>query len=122
MRAARILIGVSILAGAAAAEETIVKHGSLPFATLSQEITYSTTQKDYLAHRDKVLEELKKGNYSAAQNTADAPWMRVETTATVGLEFKGVGTADGKKLIRQVSASEEAWVLFKEWEKEQKKG
>ncbi|WP_451982625.1 hypothetical protein [Azospirillum endophyticum] len=93
------------------AEETIVENVDLPGASLHQEVTYSTTRSDYNDKRDSILKRLKKGDSSAFVNDPN-PWKRVETTATIGIAFKGVGTSSGKKNIRQISASEEALYLF----------
>lgn len=93
------------------AEEIVVERVDLPGASLNQEVTYSTTRNDYDAKRDSILKRLKAGDASAFVNEPD-PWKRVETTATIGIAFKGMGTSSGRKNIRQISASEEALYLF----------
>lgn len=95
----------------AVAEETVVESVNLPGASLTQEVTYSTTRDDYNKTRDDIPARMKKDDNSAFVNKPD-PWKHVETTATVGIEFKGFGTSSGKKNIRQISASEEALYLF----------
>ena len=102
------------LTGTCLAEETLVGTVNLPGATLNQEITYSTTKREYEAARDKVLSRLKKGESAAFVNPKDGPWMRVETTATIGLSIRGVGASSGRKNLRQISATEEALYLYEQ--------
>ncbi|MBB3399715.1 hypothetical protein FHT71_006438 [Rhizobium sp. BK060] len=49
----------------ASGEETVVESVNLPGASLSQEVTYSTTRGDYNDVRDSVLDRMKKGDKSA---------------------------------------------------------
>lgn len=93
------------------AAETIVDNVDLPGASLNQEVTYSTTRNDYNKTRDAILKRMKAGDASAFVNEP-SPWKRVETTATIGVAFKSIGTSSGRKNIRQISASEEALYLF----------
>lgn len=93
------------------AEEIVVENVNLPGASLSQEVTYSTTRADYNEEMYNILTRMKQGDNSAFVNSPN-PWKRVETTATIGVEFKGVGVSSGKKNIRQISASEEALYRF----------
>lgn len=95
----------------ARAEEIVVENIDLPGASLNQEVTYSTTRNDYNIKRDAILTRLKAGDASAFVNEPN-PWKRVETTATIGVALKGVGTSSGRKNTRQISASEEALYLF----------
>ncbi|MGO6943429.1 hypothetical protein [Rhizobium johnstonii] len=93
------------------AEEIVVDSVDLPGASLTQEVTYSTTKADYNQTRDDILSRMKSGDKSAFVNNP-SPWKRVETTATIGVAYKGVGASTGKKHLRQISASEEALFLF----------
>lgn len=93
-------------------EETVVESIDLPGASMEQEVTYSTSKADYQSTRDAILERLKDGDPSAMVNPSDGPWMRVETTAKIGFEYHGVGLASGRKLLRQISAAEEALYLY----------
>lgn len=120
----RLQIGATILCLAffscwdfALAEETIVSTVDLPGASLEQEITYSTSRADYESARDKTLERMKNADNTAFVNPKDGPWMRVETTAEIGLSIKGVGTSEGRKYLRQISAAEEALFLYEKWKK-----
>jgi hypothetical protein len=104
---------VALIAGVAAiscalGEETLVSSVDLPGASLSQEITYSTSKADYDETRDRILARLQAGDRDALVNPRNGPWMRVETTATIGFEYKGVGSSQGRKNLRQISAAEEA--------------
>lgn len=98
-------------------EEIVVTRTWLPGAAVEQEIRFSTTKKDYETTRDDILKRMKAGDQSAFVNPADGPWMQVETTATIGMEVKGIGTAEGRKHLRQVTASEEALFLYEQWRK-----
>ncbi len=93
-------------------EEIVVRSVNLPGASMQQEVTYSTNMSDYESTRDNILSRLKKGDPSARVNPSDGPWMRVETTAVIGFEYKGIGSSSGRKRMRQVSAAEEALYLF----------
>jgi hypothetical protein len=90
------------------AEETIVSSVDLPGASMDQEVTYSPTKAEYERVRDETLARLRAGDNSAMVNPHNGPWMRVETTAKIGFEFKGIGVAQGRKHLRQISAAEEA--------------
>ncbi|MBY5453932.1 hypothetical protein HFO91_30605 [Rhizobium leguminosarum] len=96
----------------ARADEKVVTAVNLPGASLDQEVTYHPSKAEYEAARDEVLKRLKAGDNTAFVNPADGPWMIVETTATIGLEYKGVGASQGRKHLRQVSAAEDALYLF----------
>lgn len=93
-------------------EEIVIRSINLPGASMQQEVMYSTDMRDYESVRDEILSRLKKGDLSARINPSDGPWMRVETTAAIGLEYKGIGSSSGRKEIRQISAAEEALYLF----------
>lgn len=105
------LLVASLFNCRALADETFVGSVNLPGASLDQEITYHPSKAEYERVRDEVLARLKNKDPSARVNPADGPWMRVETTAKIGLEYKGVGSSTGRKNLRQISAAEEA--LFK---------
>ena len=94
------------------AEETVIRSIDLPGASLSQEVIYSSTMKDYEYERDKILEQLKSGKLNSMVNPRDGAWMRVETTATIGFSYQGAGSSKGRKNFRQISAAEEALYRF----------
>ena len=96
----------------ALADETRVESVNLPGASLSQEVTYHPSKNEYEHVRIDTLERLKAGDSTALVNPRNGPWKRVETTATIGFEYKGVGTSSGRKLLRQISAAEEALFEF----------
>src|SRR4051794_26304491 len=79
----------------AGADETFVSSVDLPGATMDQEITYSPSKQEYERVRQDVLSRLKSGDPSARVNPSNGPWMRVETTAKIGLSYKGVGASSG---------------------------
>lgn len=109
-----VAVGITILAVSARADETVVSSVFLPGASISQEVTYSPSKAEYEQFRDQVLARLRKGDPKAFSNPAAGPWMRAETTAMIGLEFKGAGAASGRKHLRQISAAEEALFRFQE--------
>ncbi|RWB26417.1 hypothetical protein [Mesorhizobium sp.] len=114
--AAISILGTSLAAFGANAEETVVKSVNLlGIASMDLEVVYNTSEADYLKTRDDILERLKGGDPTAAVNPADGPWMHVETIAKIGFEIKDVGLAQGKKHLRQVSAAEEALSLYEKW-------
>jgi hypothetical protein len=96
----------------ALADETRVEDVNLPGASLSQEVTYHPSKEEYEHVRVDTLERLKAGHSSALVNPRNGPWKRVETTAKIGFEYKGVGTSSGRKLLRQISAAEDALFEF----------
>jgi hypothetical protein len=81
---------------------------------MEQEVTYSPSKAEYENTRDQTLIRLRAGDNSAMVNPRNGPWMRVETTAKIGFELKGVGLAEGRKNLRQISAAEEALFRFQE--------
>lgn len=95
-----------------------MKSVNLPGASMEQEIWYSTTEADYESIRDSILQRMKDGDQSAFVNPTEGPWIRVETTAKIGLEYRGFGTAEGRKHLRQISAAEEALFLYERWKSE----
>ena len=82
---------------------------------MDQEVTYSTSQSDYESNRDALLKRMKSGDQTAFVNPSGGPWMRVETTAKIGIEVKGVGASQGRKHLRQITAAEEALYLYNRW-------
>jgi hypothetical protein len=96
----------------AQAEQTVVRSIALPGASMDQEVTYSTSQADYESTKNSILKRLQNGDKTAFVNPSDGPWMRVETTAKIGLEIKGIGVAQGRKNLRQITAAEEALFLY----------
>jgi hypothetical protein len=82
---------------------------------MDQEVTYSTSQADYESTRDAILKRMKNGDQTAFVNPSNGPWMRVETTAKIGIELKGIGVSQGRKNLRQITAAEEALFLYNEW-------
>jgi hypothetical protein len=111
-KVAAVILVIASIGAIANADEKIVRSGTLPGASIEQEITYHPSLKDYETARDERLALLKKGDKSAYQNPADGPWMQVETTAKIGIELKGVGVAQGRKNLRQITAAEEALYIF----------
>lgn len=95
----------------ALSSEILIEKVELPGATIEQEVTYSTSKNDYEAARDLRLSRMRRGDVGAFVNDPE-PWRRVETTATIGFEYKGFGSASGRMNIRQISAAEEALFLF----------
>lgn len=79
---------------------------------MEQEIIYSTTEKDYNNYRDEILARLRDGDQSAMVNPIDGPTKIVQTTAKIGFEIKGVGTSEGRKHLRRITAAEEALFLY----------
>ncbi|WP_298280507.1 hypothetical protein [uncultured Bradyrhizobium sp.] len=94
------------------AQQTYVESVNLPGASLEQEVTYYPSKGEYERARDGILVRLKAGDKTAFVNDKNGPWMRVETTAKLGFELKGVGVSQGRKNLRQVSAAEEALYQF----------
>jgi hypothetical protein len=90
----------------------------MPFASIEQEVTYSTSEEDYNRVRDETLKRMKEGDASAFVNPTDGPWLRGETTVKIGIEWNGIGTTTGKKNLRQVAAAEEALYLYEKWKAE----
>lgn len=101
-----------LMVNSAYAEETVVSKSSLPGVSMEQRITYSTTKADYEATRADVLRRLRKNDASAMLNPENGPWMRVETTAMIGIAIKGIGIEQGRVHLRQITAAEEALYLF----------
>jgi hypothetical protein len=96
----------------ALADETFTGGVNLPGASMSQDVTYHPSRSEYLSVRNKTFDLLKAKKSSANVNPADGPWMLVETTATIGLEYHGVGVSSGRKHVRKVSAAEEALYML----------
>jgi hypothetical protein len=97
---------------AASADETLVESINLPGASVDQNVTYHPSKTEYEQARDGVLTRLRQGDATARVNPADGPWMRVVTTAKIGFEYRGVGSASGRKHVRQISSAEEALYIF----------
>jgi hypothetical protein len=97
-----------MLAVPALADEVVIQSVDLPGASLAQEVTYHPSKAAYIKARDEQLKRLKDGVASAMVNPSDGPWMIVETTAKIGIEFKGMGVSQGRKHLRRVTAAEEA--------------
>ena len=102
----------TVIATLCHAQEIYIEKVLLPGAGLDQEVTYYPTKADYEAARADILERLNKGDQTAMVNPTEGPWRRVETTATIGFSYKGVGTSSGRKYLRQMTAAEEALYLF----------
>jgi hypothetical protein len=100
------------------ADETYVMSYELPGASMEQEITFHPSKDTYLHARDDILKRLKASDNTAMSNPKDGPWVLVETTAKIGLSYKGVGASSGRKNLRQISAADEALFLFDGTEKE----
>jgi|GEM_PF-3715696 len=98
--------------GSVFAQEIVIKSVHLPGASMEQEVTYYPSEQEYELFRDSVLKSLRAGDPEAFVNPIDAPWMRAETSAKIGIAYQGVGVAKGRKNIRQITASEEALLLF----------
>lgn len=98
----------------AVADETLVESVDIPFASMNQEITYHPSKSEYERVRDETLARLRRGDLSARNNPGAGPWMRVETTAKIGMEYKDIGTGSGRKHLRQISAAEDALYRFEE--------
>lgn len=108
-----IIISISgAVPPAAFADEILVESVNLPGASMDQDVTYHPSKSEYERARDDVLSRLKQGDATARVNPADGPWMRVETTAKIGIEYKGAGSTSGRKHVRQISAAEEALYTF----------
>jgi hypothetical protein len=99
------------------ADETLVRSLDLPGASMEQEVTYAPSKAEYERVRDDTLARLQAGDKTAMVNPSNGPWMRVETTAKIGFEIKGVGMAEGRKHLRQISAAEEALFRYQEQKK-----
>jgi hypothetical protein len=106
------VIGVALWPGTMSAQQTFVESVHLPGASLDQEVTYYPTKDEYLKTRDAILTRLKSGDKTAFVNDKNGPWKRVETTAKIGVEVKGVGVSQGRKNLRQISAAEDALYEF----------
>jgi hypothetical protein len=94
------------------AEEIIIRETELPFASMTQEIIYSTSQKQYDLERDFILKKLRERDFSVMQNPSGGSTKIVQTTAMIGISWKGVGTSEGRKHLRKITAAEEALFLF----------
>lgn len=114
----RISALLTLFASPSVAEETVIASLSLPFASMEQEVTYSTSKADYDKVRDDTLARMKEGDASAFVNPSDGPWLRAETVAKIGIEVSGMGGAVGKKNVRQVTAAEAALYLYEKWKAE----
>lgn len=112
MRSWILFVTACTFAQHAFCEETVIRKLSLPFASIEQRVTYSTTESDYNHTRDQILMRLKAGVKSALVNPQDTPWLRAETTLTIGIAYEGYGIDKGRVRLRQVSAAEEALYLF----------
>jgi hypothetical protein len=92
----------------ALADETLKSAIHLPGASVDQEVTYHPSKSEYESVRTRTLDRLKAKDPSARVNPSNGPWMLVETTAMIGIEYHGVGVSNGRKHVRKVSAAEEA--------------
>lgn len=101
-----------VLVEAVHSREVVVRRVDLPGVAMEQEVTYSTSRADYERQRDERLARLRKGDSSASVNPASGPWMLVETTATIGLAYQGIGSSSGRKQLRRITAAEEALYLY----------
>jgi hypothetical protein len=106
-----------LLAHTASADETIVRAATLPFASAEQEVTYHPSLREYERARDETLAKLRRGDASSYVNPKDGPWMLVQTTVEIGIEIKGIGSSEGRKNVRQISAAEEALYVFEHQQK-----
>jgi hypothetical protein len=96
------------------AEETLITSIDLPGASVSQQVTYNPSKAIYVSERDTVLRKLREGDNSARVNPVNGAWMRAETTATIGISYQGVGVAQGRVNVRQITAAEEALYRFQQ--------
>ena len=109
MRFAIIFCTLAILPTTASfADEIIVQSVNLPGASLDQEVTYHPNKADYIKARNARLKKLKEGDASAMANPANGPWMIVQTTAKIGIAYKGIGVSKGRKHLRRITAAEDA--------------
>lgn len=94
------------------AEETVVRKAWLPFglADLEQTLIFHPDEATYNEERDEALRKLRAGE--TLFNPADGAWVQIETTATVGVEIKGVGSSSGTTTYRQIGATEDALFRF----------
>lgn len=106
------IIGLLAFPAEANAEETVVRTISLPGATIEREITFHPTEAAYLQALDARLRDLRAGKPGAYLNPADGPWMILQTTAKIGIEWHGFGYSEGQKDVRRVTAAEEALYRF----------
>ena len=97
------------------AEEIVIGYGGLPGASIENEIYYSTSEDDYNDTLEEILDGLKDGDEDYLVNPADGPYRIVQTTAKVGISYRGVGFGKGRKHLRQVSAADEAFFKFEKW-------
>jgi hypothetical protein len=107
-----IILSLLFAGSLADAEEIVVRKGWLPFgiAGIEQELTFHPSEREYNLVRDQTIAKLKNGE--AVVNFADGPWVRIETTATVGFEIEGLGSSSGATSIRQITAVEDALYRF----------
>lgn len=106
------VLSITLVSADAYSQETIVTRIDLPGASAEQEVTYYPSKSKYISTRDDIFQRLKAKDASAMVNPADGPWMRAETTATIGFSYRGVGVAQGRTNVRQITAAEEALYKF----------
>lgn len=94
------------------AEETVVRKAWLPFglADVEQTLIFDPSEAEYNSARDDALTRLRAGE--SLNNPIDGPWVRIETTATVGFEIEGIGSSSGTTKYRQITAAEDALFQF----------
>jgi hypothetical protein len=94
------------------ADETIVQTISLPGASLNQKLTYSPSKAQFIKARDERLERMKKNDFSAFQSPMGDPTVTIETTATKGVAWRGVGLESGRTYSCTYTASDDALWMY----------
>lgn len=97
---------------AVSAEEVVVRKAWLPFglADLEQTLIFNPDEETYNSERDEALGKLRAGQ--SLNNPIEGAWVRIETTATVGIEIEGIGASSGHTTYRQITAAEDALFRF----------
>lgn len=121
MRRMIVALGLVVVAGSTQVvrvqdHETVVKRvwvGVEGFGAAHEEdVTYYPNEDVYEKLRDDTLDRLRECESAAFFNPADGPWKHAKTTTEWDFDLKVGGIFKGRRLVREVSAAEEALEMF----------
>lgn len=121
MRRIAVVLGIVVVAGSTQAfrvqdHETVVKRvwaGVGGFeVSREEEVTYYPSEEAYEKLRDDTLDRLRACDPAALFNPADSPRKQAETTTEWNFDLKVGGISNGRRLVREIAAAEEALEMF----------
>lgn len=121
MRRMVVALGIVVAAGSTQAvhvqdQETVIKRvwvGVEGFGvSREEEVTYYPSEEAYEKLRDDTLDRLRACDPAAFFNPGDGPRKQAETTTEWNFDLKVGGISNGRRLVREVVAAEEALEMF----------